>query len=69
MTGVIGVIGWWAYVVRYEAREMWRALPGPWPVKVLLIIACQAIPGPFDEVAVIAIAAARRRRAQERGTR
>lgn len=56
------VIGWWAYVVRYEAREAWRALPGPWPVKVLLIVACQAIPGPLDEIALVALSAAWRRR-------
>jgi hypothetical protein len=56
------VAGWWAYVIRYEAREMWRALPGPWWVKTLLLAACLAIPGPADEVALIAITAAFRRR-------
>ena len=61
------VIGWWVYVARTQARELWDALPGPWPVKVLLIVACQAIPGPLDEIAVVAIAAARRHRSRERG--
>ena len=56
------VVSWWAYVIRYEAREMWRALPGPWPVKVLLVVACQAIPGPLDEIALLAVVAAVRKR-------
>ena len=58
------VVSWWAYVLRYEAREMWRALPGPWPVKVLLLAVCAAIPGPADEVILIlAVGALRKRRA------
>jgi hypothetical protein len=56
------VISWWAYVLRYEARELWRALPGPWWVKVLLLIATQAIPGPQDEIALLLIMAALRKR-------
>ena len=32
-----GLASWWAYVLRYEAREMWRALPGPWWCKTLLL--------------------------------
>lgn len=58
---------WWAYVLRYEARQMWRALPGPWPVKVLLVIACQAIPGPLDEIALLTVVAAIRKRRAMRG--
>ena len=61
-----GVVSWWAYVIRYEAREMWRALPGPWPVKVLLVVACQAIPGPLDEIALLAVVAAVRKRRSSR---
>ena len=60
------VVSWWAYVIRYEAREMWRALPGPWPVKVLLVVACQAIPGPLDEIALLAVVAAVRKRRSSR---
>ena len=61
-----GVVSWWAYVIRYEAREAWRALPGPWPVKVLLVVACQAIPGPLDEIALLAVVAAVRKRRSSR---
>jgi hypothetical protein len=53
---VSGVASWWAYVVRFQAREGWRALPGPWPVKVLLIavlVAGQLIPGELDEVLLL----------------
>lgn len=56
------VASWWAYVARYEARELWRALPGPWWVKVLLIVVTQAIPGPQDELILLAIVAACRKR-------
>lgn len=58
---VSALTSWWAYVLRYEAREMWRALPGPWWCKALLIVACQVIPGPLDEVALITIVAAFRK--------
>jgi hypothetical protein len=63
---MIAVISWWAYVLRYEARELWRALPGPWWVKVLLIVLTQAIPGPQDEIALLLLimAALRKRRAR-----
>ena len=54
--------GWWLYVARVTAAESWRSLPGPWPVKALLVVACAAIPGPFDEVALVAITAAWRKR-------
>lgn len=57
MSAAAGVASWWAYVVRYEARELWRALPGPWWVKVLLIIVTQAIPGPQDEALLLLIVA------------
>lgn len=63
------VASWWAYVVRYEAREMWRALPGPWWVKVLLIVVTQAIPGPQDEILLLAICAACRKRKARRAAR
>ena len=56
------VAAWWAFVLRYEAREMWRALPGPWPVKVALIVVTQAIPGPGDELLLLLGMAALRRR-------
>ena len=51
-----GVASWWAYVIKYQAREGWRALPGPWPVKILLIAllaAGQLIPGELDELLLL----------------
>jgi hypothetical protein len=46
-------------------RSLWRALPGPWPVKALLIALAVAEPGPWGEIALAAYAnavAARRAR-------
>jgi len=51
------VISWWLFVLRYEIREIWRALPGPWWVKVPLMILAVAEPGPFGEMAILGIAA------------
>ena len=47
---------WPVYVLRWYAVQAWRDLPGPWFVKVLLIAVCLAIPGGFDEIALIALA-------------
>ena len=66
---VSAVVSWWAYVLRYEAREGWRALPGPWPVKVLLIAilaAGQLIPGEVDEVLMLAAIGWVKRRLDQR---
>ena len=57
-----GAVAWWAFVVRYEARELWRALPGPWWVKVLTLIVLNLIPGQLDEVIFLAVLGAFRRR-------
>lgn len=53
--------GFWAYATRWTAREKWRALPGPWPVKAATVAGlagvaavCLMIPGPLDEAAVVA---------------
>lgn len=60
------VASWWSFVLRYEARELWRSLPGPWWVKALLIAVCVAIPGPQDELILLAVVAAcRKRRARK----
>lgn len=56
------VLRWWAFVARYEARELWRALPGPWWVKVLLLVVTQAIPGPQDEILLLVIVSVLRKR-------
>lgn len=52
---------WPVYVARATLRRAWDGLPGPWPVKVTLIIVCQFIPGGFDEWALLAGTAAWRR--------
>lgn len=52
------VASWWAYVARYEARETWRAIPGPWWVKVPVFVLVVAEPGPFGEMALFGILAA-----------
>ena len=63
------VASWWAYVVRYEARETWRAMPGPWPVKVLLLAVLLAVPGQLDELVFLAaLSAFRKRRARRAAT-
>lgn len=41
-----------------KIRATWDMLPGPTWVKALLIVICLAIPGPGDEIAVLAIAGA-----------
>ena len=61
-TSLTSLISWWAFVLRYEARELWRALPGPWWVKVLLILITQAIPGPQDEALLLLIVTVCRKR-------
>lgn len=55
-------VRWYAYVLWYEARELWRAMPGPWYVKLLLIAVCSLIPGPGDEIGIILLTAYMRRR-------
>lgn len=60
------VAAWWAYVIRHETREMWRALPGPWWCKALLIGVCLAIPGPQDEILLALVVAYFRKRQARR---
>ena len=60
------VISWWAYVVRYEARATWEAMPGPWPVKVALIVVLALIPGQLDELLFLAVLGAVRKRQARR---
>jgi hypothetical protein len=61
-TTVSDLASWWWTVARYEARELWRALPGPWWAKALLLAVTVAIPGPQDEVILLLVVAAFRRR-------
>lgn len=44
---------WYAYAVWCAMLQTWRDMPGPWWVKVVLVAACLAIPGPQDEIALI----------------
>jgi hypothetical protein len=51
------VARWWRHVAAVTARDLWDGLPGPWPVKVLLVVVTQAIPGPQDELLLLAVVA------------
>lgn len=53
--GVRYLASWYWTVIKWEARETWNALPGPWWVKVLIIAVCTAIPGALDEIALLAV--------------
>ena len=57
---------WWVFVVRHEVRELWRALPGPWWCKVALLVVTQVIPGPADDVALLAVLGYLRKRRAHR---
>jgi hypothetical protein len=46
---------WPVYLARYYVRQVWQDMPGPWPVKVALVAICLAIPGPQDEILLIAL--------------
>jgi hypothetical protein len=46
---------WPVFLARYYVHRTWDDLPGPTWVKALLIVACVAIPGPADELALIGI--------------
>lgn len=46
---------WPVYLVRYYLLQLWRDMPGPWPVKLALVAICLAIPGPQDELLLIAL--------------
>lgn len=45
---------WPVYLARYYAKQTWRDMPGPAPVKIALVVACLLIPGPQDELLLIA---------------
>lgn len=49
---------WYVVALWATVRQFWASLPGPWYVKILiclLFLACLAIPGPFDEIALAAL--------------
>ena len=51
---------WPVFLVRYAVRQLWVSLPGPWPVKLALLVICQLIPGQLDEYALILVTRAYR---------
>lgn len=54
-------IRWHAVAAWYLMKQLWRDLPGPWYVKVLILVVTQAIPGPQDELLLLAVLAAVRK--------
>lgn len=63
------VARWWLYVVRVSVRDGWRWLPGPWWVKVLLLVllaAGQLIPGELDEYLFLLLIGLIKRRVDSR---
>lgn len=53
-------LSWPAHVAAHYMRQLWRDLPGPAWLKIILFAACIAIPGPLDELALVALPAASR---------
>jgi hypothetical protein len=45
-----------ASAARKHVTALWQALPGPTWAKVITVAVCLAIPGPLDEIAVVAVA-------------
>ncbi len=43
--------------VRRKIMALWAGLPGPWPVKAVLVALAVAEPGPFGEMALGAFVA------------
>ena len=52
---------WACALWTFGIKPTWNGLPGPWWVRVLLVTVYLAIPGPQDELLLIAITAACRR--------
>lgn len=66
MAGLAQLASWYAYAARTMALDTWRALPGPWWARILLLVALAAIPGCFDELALIAVLKFARMRSSRR---
>ncbi len=49
---------WPVFLIRYQVRETYRALPGPRWVKVSILVACLLFPGPWDELILLAVVSA-----------
>ena len=65
MDEITDIARWWLHVLRVSVVDGWRWLPGPWWVKVALLVllaAGQLIPGELDEwVALLVIGYVKRR--------
>lgn len=66
---------WPVFLARYYTRDLWRAMPGPMPVKLALFILllaliglCQLVPGQFDDVLVVLAVNWLRNRSQKKGS-
>lgn len=59
---------WPVFLARTYLKETWDGMPGPWPVKLLLVAVCLAIPGPQDEILLILVTQALRRRKLMKGS-
>lgn len=66
---LVSLARWWAYLAGRYARQLWDSLPGPWPVRVALVAACLAIPGPADELALAALVTVCKARKARRNAR
>lgn len=43
------------YAVWFAMKKLFMSLPGPVWVKAILIVLCIAIPGPLDEIVLVAL--------------
>jgi hypothetical protein len=58
---MIDIFWWWSFAVYYKLRELYHDMPGPAPVKIILVIAAIAEPGPFAELSLATLLFASRR--------
>lgn len=55
MTGLGDLARWYAAWMLDGIRQTWEDMPGPAPVKIALVAVCVAIPGPQDELLLLAL--------------
>jgi hypothetical protein len=52
------IFWWWTWAVIFYARAIWDDLPGPWWMKVIILIVTQILlPGPIDDIGVLLLIA------------
>lgn len=59
---------WPITCARVAVRDLYDSLPGPWWLRVALVAVCLAIPGPQDELLLLAVVALSRRIKRYRST-